>query len=742
MKIAKILIIFIVLLSSIAASAQSYREHRGDVYFDRFNYNKAIEQYLMVMEKEPENHFVMQKLAESYKYLNIDTASVNWYAKLIATSKYENKDLFNYAAVLKTIGDYKKSDEYLKKYIAQKQESKYLLNDENIDELLKDTFRFKITLIAASSEFADFAPAYFGNKIIFASSRQGTDFLHREYERDGEAYLQLYVADTLAGGQLDSIRLFDNKLNTRYHEGPVCFCSADSTMYFTRNNYKFLKGMSTDGQVKLKIYTSKFTYNQWLKYAENTLDSVGINVNLNKNDWRWVKEFKYNNKNYSTGHPSVTKDGRIIYFVSDMPGGKGGTDIYACTRIGKNEWSEPQNLRELNTEGNEMFPFIHESGVLFFASDGWPGLGGLDIFKANPDGQRFEKPQNMGAPLNSKADDFGLIADQEAKTGYFSSNRPGGKGGDDLYHVIFNNKVEFVLAGTVSEKDTKTPISNAVIHLTNTDDGSLTSVQADENGYYTTTINFNQTFNIQCVKGLYLPFSDQLNPKEIQMVNDTVFYNMELDYYGIYGSVFLKGSGEKVPGVNIACIPTNSRDTIKYTSDTLGNFKILLDRDTDYDLRFAKKDFFALKANYSTVGRATGWINVNKFIELEIEKIELNKTIEIPNIYYDLGKWNIRDDAAVELEKVVEFMTDNATIYIELGSHTDARGSSKSNQILSQKRAESAVNWIVNHGIDTNRISAKGYGETKIKNRCVDGVKCSEAEHQENRRTEIKITSF
>lgn len=737
-----IISLIVSLFIGMAVQGQSYKEHRGDLHASRFNYDKAIECYLVVMDTELENNFVMKKLGECYKHINNDTASVRWYEELMTTNKAEPDDLYNYSIVLKNVGKYDESGEVLKLYSQKKQSSQYLLNHDVANSLLKDSLRFKITLVEQSSEFDDFSPAYFGNKLIFASARQGDDFLHREYERDGQPFLQLFVADTLANGQLDSIVPFDRKLNTRFHEGPVSFCPADSSMYFTRNNYKIFKGVSNEGEVNLKIYKSKFTYQHWLKRIDNLLDSIGIDVHLDDDDWRRVKEFQYNSKEFSTGHPTLTADGRVMYFVSNQPGGKGGTDIYRCFREGANEWSEPQNMKELNTEGNEMFPFIHQSGVLFFASDGWPGLGGLDIFKAEPKAGAFSKPVNMGAPLNSIEDDFGLIADEETKAGYFSSNRSGGKGKDDLYHVVFNNEIKYVLAGYITEKDTETTIANAQIKIKELEKGEELSLTADEQGFYFCDVDFTKSYQVQCAKGLYLPFSELPNFKDIKVVNDTIYYNIELDYYGIYGSVFIKGSDEKVPNVELTCTPTNGGEAIVLSSDTVGDFRTLLAKDTDYELAFNKTDFFALKADYTTKSKVTGYINVNEFIVLEIEEIVLNKTIEIPNIYFDLGKWNIREDAAIELIKVVEFMNDNPTLNIELGSHTDARGSAASNQRLSQKRAESSVNWIVDHGIDKGRIAAKGYGENKLKNRCADGVRCSEAEHQENRRTEIRITSF
>jgi outer membrane protein OmpA-like peptidoglycan-associated protein/tetratricopeptide (TPR) repeat protein len=743
MKNIKIALIILFVSSFLTSHGQSYKEYRGDVFFNRFNYSKAVEFYLEVMVREPSNYFVMKKLAESYKYLGIDTASVNWYNRLIKTNKYVPQDLYNYSIVLKNTGQYDLAGQILQQYQAQKQEDKYLLNSQFANELRQDTFRFKVTLVEQSSPEADFSPAYFGNKIIFVSSRQGVGFFDKKYERDGQAFLQLYVADTLPNGQLTNIIPFDSRFNSRFHEGPVSFCPYDSTMYFTRDNYKMLfKGMSHEGEVKLKIYKSRFTYNEWLKYIQDAMDSVGIKTNLESDDWRMVKDFQFNNNEYSVGHPTITPDGRKIYFVSDMPGGKGGTDLYMCTRIGRNEWTDPVNLSELNTEGNEMFPFIHPSGVLFFASDGWPGLGKLDIFKAMPRYDRFEKPENLGAPLNSQEDDFGLIADAQTKTGYFSSNRPGGKGSDDLYHVIFNNKVNFILAGKITEKGTGIPIPMVNIKLTDEGKNDSVSVQTNEKGYFYKTVNLTKTLHFNAYKSFYLPFNEQIDPKLLQRNGDTLLYVAELDYYGIYGSIFIKGTNEKVPFVDIDITAKNSTERITVKSDSLGNFRTLLSANTDYNLSFSKKDFFNLRAEYSTKARTTGYINVNEFVELGIEKIEVNKTIEIPNIYYDLGKWAIRPDAAVELDKVVQFMVDNPTLQIELGSHTDSRGSSKSNETLSQKRAESAVNYIVSKNIDKHRIVAKGYGESKLKNHCSDGVNCTDEEHQQNRRTEIKVTSF
>jgi outer membrane protein OmpA-like peptidoglycan-associated protein/tetratricopeptide (TPR) repeat protein len=739
------LIVFIAFLISISTTqAQSYKEHRGDVYFSRFNYNKAIERYQAVLEKEPDNEFVHKKLAQSYKYIAQYDKSVIYYTKIYNKGRMETQDLYDYQVVLKSVGEYDRAGKILMEYEQRTGSQQFLLNDEFVKGLTMDEFMFKVRLVENSSEQMDFAPSWFGDKLVFVSSRQGTDILHPEYERDGQAYLQLYVADPQKNGQLENIQLMAGSFNTRFHEGPVSYCPADSTMYFTRNNYKLFKQKSRDGQLKLNIYTAQFSYQQWKKSVSDILNGVGIKNSFKDEMWRRTKEFPHNSSEYSYGHPTVTPDGNRIYFVSDRPGGEGGTDIYYCERIGKNSWTHPVNIRDINSAGNEMFPYIHPTGVLFFASDGHPGLGGMDIFSSEPDGNKFKEPQNMGSPVNSKFDDFGLIADEETKIGYFSSNRHGGKGSDDLYYVEFLGIPQLILAGTVRDKATGKALPGAKLSFDNLTDTLDFDLIADNNGKYAAKVTYTHIFDLVASQHKYLSYNQTLNTKYLLVKNDTLFYDIELDKepeYGIYGNVFIKDTKEPVPQVKFEAVPDRG-DIIALYTDNKGNFRTKLQEDMNYELFFTKKDFFTIREKYSTKGRVPGYINLNEFVELAIEKIEVNKTIEIPNIYYDLGKWNIRTDAAVELDKVVTFLSDNPDIQIELGSHTDARGSAKSNQRLSQKRAQSAVNYIVSKGIDKTRITAKGYGEQKIKNRCIDGVKCSEEEHQANRRTEIKITSF
>ena len=461
-------------------------------------------------------------------------------------------------------------------------------------------------------------------------------------------------------------------------------------------------------------------------------------------DWDELKLLPFNSSEYSCGHPSISANNQTLYFASDMPGGYGGSDIYYVTRMDSG-WSDPVNMgSDINTEGDEMFPYISAEDVLYFASNGHLGLGGLDVFmvKENKNGSRII--YNMGYPLNSNADDFSFYLKDE-QNGYFASNRKGGLGDDDIYMFEYLEKPTFTLKliALVKDKRNGNILKNASVNLKDSDGKLIFEGKTNSQGMINTVVNSGENYSMSGSKDKYLDNSrsfiaESENGKDIkvELLLDIV------EEWGVFGLIFEKESGKGVQDVQVYITNAVTGKEITEVTDNSGNFRKLLEPDTDYDILLRKKKFFTRRGKFSTKGMEPGWINVKEFIEVEMEEIVLGKTIEIPNIYYDLAKWDIRDDAAVELDKVVQFLLDNETITIELGSHTDARGSNTSNQTLSQKRAESAVNYIVSKGIDTKRITAKGYGESKLKNRCADGIRCSEDEHQENRRTEIMIVDF
>jgi outer membrane protein OmpA-like peptidoglycan-associated protein len=360
--------------------------------------------------------------------------------------------------------------------------------------------------------------------------------------------------------------------------------------------------------------------------------------------WQNLEELPFNSDDYSVGHPALTPCCHTLYFVSDMPGGYGGTDIYRTDFV-DGEWTEPVNLGpEVNTAGNEMFPYYAEDGALYFSSDAHNSMGGLDVFITYDNGDRWATPENLNYPINSFKDDFGFIINQEERTGFVSSSRAE----EDKIYAFKNVDPTFNLIGFAHIINTDTPVAGVTAELTNSETGSVVTATSDEKGHFKVPLDAESAYTILCKKKGVFARSDKLSTKGL-----------------------------------------------KYS-----------------------QDFYA---------------------DFAVEEIVIDKPIVLENIYYDFDKWDIRPDAAIELNKLVKLLQDNPTIHIEMGSHTDVRGSDTYNEVLSGKRAHAAVEYLISKGIDQERLTWKGYGESVLVNECSDGVECSEEKHQENRRTEFKV---
>jgi len=697
---------------------------RANRAYNNMAYTKAVKIYDQLINKKFISSDIYRNAANSYFNIGESVEAVQHYSYLLNNMKYEPNDVYNYAQALKYNGNYSESDKWMNTYASLNSKDSRIKRQANTKEKIKEiksVYKYEVELLDFNTELADFGPALNDNKLYFASERREDAVVNYEYSWKETPYLDIY--EVKLDGSVGSPKFLKGKVNSKYHDGPACFSKDGTEMFFTRNSSIFrLISKRGEGNVgNLKIF-----------YVKNVNGELSTAV-----------ELPFNSEDFSCGHPSISKDGSTLYFTSDMPGGFGGSDIYMSKREA-NGWSTPENLGpEINTEGNEMFPYIHESGVMFFASNGHLGLGGLDIFRAEFESGKYQV-ENMGYPLNSKNDDFALIVNEEEKEGYFSSNREGGKGDDDIYKFIAL-KVNLNLRGKIFDAETKEHIEKASVVLKDSNGESLRLISSSEDFDFTAEVDPNSTYNLFVDKEEYNSFNASIIPSALQSNNNAVEYDVFLKktpVWGIFGKVYYKESLENIPNVNIHITNTASGEVVDYSSNDEGLFRIQLEQNTDYNIFFEKEGIFSIRADYSTRRREAGWVNADEFIELAFEKVELNKTIEIPNIYYDLGKWNIRPDAAIELDKVVQFLLDNPKIKIELGSHTDSRGSAVSNQSLSQKRAQSAVDYIVKNGIARDRISAKGYGESRLKNRCADGVKCSKEEHQENRRSEIRITGI
>jgi len=704
----------------------TYQERQADKSFGNMAYVRAIKKYSSFYEKNIRNEKIIRNLAVSYYKVSDTENAEQWFSRLVATGAYQAEDVYMYAQSLKYNSKYEHADMWMKRYKELNPNDtraiKQLNSLKKINEILK-TERYNIKEAGFNSKYSDFGAVVNNGQVVFATGRNDEQIIRRSYAWKENPYLDVYVTSE-TGGFL-SAENFSSAVNSIYHDGPVCFNSEGNEIFFTRNNISFLlPKKDRKGVNHLKILTA----------------------NKSGDSWSNIEELPFNNTDYSCGHPCLTKDNSTLYFASDMPGGFGGTDIWMVERTDSG-WTQPVNLgAEINTEGEEMFPFIHESGELYFASNGHLGLGGLDVFVSRKIGGKY-LVKNMGNPMNSERDDFSLFLKEDGVNGYFSSNRTGGTGDDDIYAFEITDRITFALTleGITKDKKTGEALPFAKVEIKNENGELILMGESDQKGEFSIEVVPESKYTIDARKEKFEDGALTLNTTEENVKGSKVKAEvllMPVAEWGVFGFIYEKESGKGEQDVQVTITAKESGEEIFLSSNEEGKFRQLLKPETDYDILLSKQKYFTRRGAFTTKAMEPGWIDIKEFIEVEMEEIVVGKTIEIPNIYYDLAKWNIREDAATELDKVVQFLLDNPTIRIELGSHTDARGSARSNQSLSQKRAQSAVDYIVNSDIAKNRIKAKGYGESKLKNHCKDGIRCSEEDHQANRRTEIQITDF
>ncbi|MDG3581876.1 OmpA family protein [Galbibacter pacificus] len=469
--------------------AQTDDERNTDKNFDRFWYKRAAQQYESAVKKGDTSKETLQRLGDAY-YFNLDMENAaKWYGELF--SKYENElepiYAFRYIQSLEGTGDYHLAKGLMKIYSEKLNDSTFNVdqlknNDKLIDALRNTQPQFYITPLSINTPVSDFGAIRYGNHVVFASARDSSVFTSRKYHWNEQPFLNLFIADTTSnGGDLKNVHSFSKSINSKYHEASVAFTKGFDTIYFTRNNYTNSKlKRDAQGANNLKIYRAV----------------------LRNNNWKDITELPFSSDEYSVGHPSLSPDGKKLYFTSDMPGTIGGSDIYVVDILSEGNFSEPRNLGEnINTSGREMFPFITDK-KLYFASEGHLGYGGLDVFEATVTEEGFSKPKNLGLPLNSQLDDFAYMVDENTQRGYVSSNRPGGVGDDDIYSFQRSDeKCMQSIEGTVVNSDTKYPEPNVTVKLYDGEkvlDSTLTSNVGEYR--FDMPVNCGHTYNVIAAK--------------------------------------------------------------------------------------------------------------------------------------------------------------------------------------------------------------------------------------------------
>ncbi|MCX6251992.1 MAG: OmpA family protein [Bacteroidetes bacterium] len=641
-----ILILWAILSSPVAGQIKNARKE-----ISLFNYSNAITILKKALDKKKCPAEIKREatilLADCYRRQNDVPNAREWYSKAVKFADIDPLNYYYYAQALRSSGDYAEAKQMFLHYsVSVKQDRQGQLLAAYCDSAVKWQNRppdreIRNPRILNSAQ-SDFGAVTFEKEILFASDRIVATRQDRMYGWTGYNYLHLFSASPIDPsnyyGDFSKPSEAGNPFNEAWHVGPVSFNKTFDEVFINETSLSKDKGRKDPGRIRthmLKLFSSV------------------------KKDGNWSKPepFFYNSDDYSVGHPALTPDGNTLYFVSDMYGGYGGTDIYMSTRE-NSMWSPPVNLGPvINTAGNEMFPYISLNGDLYFASDALPGFGGLDIFVSNNINGKWTTPKNMGSPLNSSYDDFALTVAPDNVSGFFSSNRPGGEGNDDIYSFrkIPVKKVvppqQAFVTGCVKNKTTLTPIPNAVVFFIDNKHDTALIIRTNANGCFTTPVDKHRSYITKAMQTGYIS------------------------------------------------------DCLSFSFDTLDN---------KYDLTLPR--------------------------DLLLDQLEVNKIFRLDNIYYDFDKWKIRKDAEPPLNDLVLILRENPVVTVELGSHTDCRGSDEYNQKLSQRRAESAVKYIIHNGIEVTRITAKGYGETRLINKC-ECLKCTSAEHQMNRRTEFKILS-
>lgn len=645
----------------------------GQTAYERRQYAKAIQ----LLEKEYNKSKLSSErgkkaflIAESYRIINQPQNSKDWYYEAY-NSAYGAEALKQYAFALKELEQYKDAIEafrdlggeigdpykYQREIVACRQASTWAK--------FKNKSDYKVEDLKFNSNSADYYPVVFKDNQLIITSDRNVSTGEDTYNWTGNDFSDLFIVENPDNS--GSITSFSEAINSPYNEGTITFNQDYTEAYFSRCG-----DGSNDAIQYCKLMYSQLVGGEW---------TVPI-----------VLDFIENEVNY--GHPSLSKNGQLLYFSSDHPIGLGGFDLYVAQRKGDG-WDEPKNLgRAINTEGNEISPFI-DADTLYFASDFHVGMGGLDIFKtAKMSPNRWGPLQNLRAPINSGADDFGLVIDYRPakdekvlQTGYFTSARPEGKGNDDIYR--------FQKMKPVPEPE---PVDTPLAQID-------TAVQEEPEIVYTLLLEGK--------------------------VVERVFFNPNDPNSGVEG---------KSPLAN-ANVLIQYRDTsFSIATNAKGEFKLELEQQTSYTFTGSKTDYLTKEERFSTRGIENDPNNPTQtfYTEIALDKVLKNVEIKLEGIYYDYDQDYIRPDAKPILNNLASILIRNPQIRIELGSHTDCRGSNSYNQKLSQRRAASAVDYLVSKGIARERMVARGYGETVAVTSCACS-RCSDDEHQRNRRTSFKI---
>ncbi len=765
-------------------------------------YGRAIEAYTQLLTEPTSKLTPVQKgtvqsqLAYAYRQVGSGAKAEQLYRESMDSGLDEPQQTLNFAQTLASNGKFQESQQQYELYLQQK--------DKVVAQRLptgpvvatgpaggqRESGRYRLEYLAINTPGEEFSPAFYRDGLIYVSGSKGGSAIGVLGRGGSSSVLDLFYVPnrdglkatiisangtnkkagdnrTRGGGQAgadersrstanDSPMLsglnrssanapqrLSDALNSRYHEGPVTFSRDGSRIIFTRNNYPEGRArQSAGGTTKLSLHTARRENGVWV-------DVVGL---------------PFNNDDYSVGHPTLSRDEQLLYFVSDMPGGFGGTDLYV-SRYQNGSWGRPVNLGEdINTTGSELFPFVDDAGNLYFSTNGRKGLGELDIFFATvttlSTGFVVQSVDHLNAPVNSPGDDFGLITNNRLG-GYFSSNRRDGN--DDIYRFTREETPGAYRDLTIQLYDgsSNSPLDSTRIVVKAKEGGRPDKVMTtDRNGFARLCLDRNNDFTFEASRDGYTASMVGFTTRSLTD-NQSTRIQMSLTKLTNRADTVLAGPAAVVESAAVTRsrlrgVVTGDRDgrpiegvTVRLRNECNGNrLRYVTKRDGRYDFDIVADCNYTLIASKPTFGTNEKKIKrlpkraKSNVLSADLRMLGVGDVMLIDNIYHDLDRSSLRPDAARELEKLVATMRKYPSLIVEIRSHTDSRGSADVNRTLSAQRARSIADYLATKGIGRRRMTTIGMGESRLLNNCTDDVICTEAEHQRNRRTEFRVVDI
>lgn len=755
--------------------SQNILEETGDKFVKHDNIERAIEMYLRAYERDSSD-VISAKIAYCYSTQKNVKKTVYWYDKVSNLQSLPNEHLYYYTEALLGLARYEDADRWFKLYnanvIKDHRNKRRKPSKKYFEDYFRDSILYTLTnLDQINTKYAEFSPVLYNEKLLVFCSDRPSKETEGLFKKKGEEIVDLFqVKVSFKDTSFSKLDRFHKELKTKHHAGPVIFSKDREQVIFTRNTFIPSKNEEEEeGVNKLHLYHAI------------------------KENGRWQKAISlpFNQEEYSIGHPAVNEAFDVMYFASDMSeGGFGATDIYKVS-FKDGVWGKPQNLGPtINTKGDEMFPTLFNDNTLFFSSSGHNSMGGLDLFEAELKNEHVESIKNMGFPLNSLDDDFGLIWNEDRTHGLFSSTRAEGKGSDDLYLLssVYKHKKVLIAGqtfikneGELDDKKQRT-ICKIVVWSQQTN-RPVDTVYTSKFGQFKVLLDLGMTYNFVAKrdgvrKDLLVDLQDKKNyPKHVDVIlerpifveRDPAMYDVDfIEDSSLVASTDTRKVGTSTNTSNRpkASLPKgNTKKIVEFLLHSDENDKPLANVEV-YILSKENNKFYKYRSNEHGYVKMPVLDNEQTFylhrkglvpecVKIDTRKLEdgfyiSDKPIKMVSstphekysfekIYYEYNKATLNAGAKKDLNKLVEYLKLHKSLKVELSSHTDSRGGNDFNMKLSQKRSNIAVAYVVNKGIEKERIKAVGYGEEQVINECKDKVPCSEEKHKENRRTKIKI---